>query len=75
MRRIKKRREPKVLKSRWIKPALLALVPAVKEDISAVTQEPILVPRIRYSTSLPPVPTVRPATDMAMTTEVMAELD
>ena len=60
---------------RWISPARRALVPAVAEDIRAVTQEPMLVPRMIYSTSLPPVPMVSPATDMAIMTEVVAELD
>ena len=45
------------------------------EDISAVTHEPIFVPRMIYSTSFPPVPTVSPATDMAIIIEVVAELD
>ena len=48
---------------------------APKEDISAVTQEPMLVPRMMNSISFPPVPMRRPATLMAMMTEVMAELD
>lgn len=42
----KKITEPKVLNMKWIRLALLALGLAVKEDISAVTHEPILVPRM-----------------------------
>ena len=41
----KKRALPRVLNSRWISPARRAPVPAVAEDIRAVTQEPMLVPR------------------------------
>ena len=44
--RMKKRTEPKVLNIRWISPARFALAPDVKEDISAVTQEPMFVPRM-----------------------------
>ncbi len=71
----KNRAEPRVLNSRWISPARRAFTPAVAEDMRAVTQEPMLVPRMIYSTSFPPVPMVSPATDMAMITEVVAELD
>ena len=35
----------------------------------------MLVPKIMNKISLPPVPTVSPATDMAISTDVTAELD
>ncbi len=74
-RTAKKMAEPRVLNIRWMSPARLALAPAVMEDMRAVTQEPMFVPKMIYSTSLPPEPMVSPATDMAIITEVVAELD
>lgn len=73
--KIKNITEPKTLNNKCIRLARLAFVPAVMEDISAVTHEPIFVPSIMYSTSFPPVPTVKPATDIAIIIEVVAELD
>ena len=64
-----------MLNIKWIRLALLAFAPADADDISAVTHEPILVPRMMNRTSFPPVPMVRPATDIAIITDVIAELD
>jgi hypothetical protein len=43
---IKKTIDPNVLNIKWIRDALLPLVDAPKLDNNAVTQEPILVPKI-----------------------------
>ena len=75
IKNIKKRTDPNTLNNRWIKLARLAFGLAPNEDISAVTQEPMFVPKIMYKTSFLPVPIVSPATDIAIITEVVAELD
>ena len=66
---------PDTLNNRWIKLARLAFVFAPSEDRIAVTHEPMLLPRIKNSTSLFPVPIVRPAPTMTITSEVITELD
>ena len=75
IKNIKKRTDPNTLNNRWIKLARLAFGLAPNEESSELTQEPMFVPKILYKTSFLPVPIVSPATDIAIITEVVAELD
>ena len=72
---IKNINEPMQLNKRWITAALFPLVEEPILEIKAVTQEPILVPRITKNTPFPVPPTTTPANAKAIKIEVTAEDD
>ena len=74
IKRIKKINEPKKLNSKWIRLALFASVPALSEDKSEVTQEPMLEPSIKYNTAFPPPPIASPSDAIMIIIVVTAEL-